>query len=113
MGESKVQVIKETNKKASSLLVPYIKQILEKNSLKISDLDFICADQGPGAFTSLRVTIATINGISFASKIPLIGIDGLDALNQETLSDVMLKKQGVPEILIVLLNAYNNEVYFC
>jgi len=111
-GKSKLETIKENNKKASSLLIPYIKQILEKNSLKISDINFICADQGPGAFTSLRVTISIINGISFSNKIPLIGIDGLDAMSQETLSDVMLKNQEIPEILISLLNAYNNEVYF-
>lgn len=105
--------IKEINKKASSLLIPYIKQILKENSLTLSALNFISADQGPGAFTSLRVTISTINGISFAQKIPLIGIDGLDALSLETLTDFLEKKpQEKPDVLISLLNAYNNDVYF-
>lgn len=108
-----VSQIKEINKKASSLLVPYIEQILKENSLTLSDLNFICTDQGPGAFTSLRVTISTINGISFAKKIPLIGIDGLDALSQETLLNFIEKNpKESPEILISLLNAYNNDVYF-
>jgi tRNA threonylcarbamoyladenosine biosynthesis protein TsaB len=105
--------IKETNQKASSLLIPYIEKILKENSLTISDLNFISADQGPGAFTSLRVTISTINGLGFAKKIPLIGIDGLDALAQETLHNFFQKNQKEnPEILISLLNAYNNDVYF-
>lgn len=105
--------IKEINKKASSLLIPYIEQILKENSLTISDLHFIATDQGPGAFTSLRVTISTINGISFAKKIPLIGLDGLDALSFEALTDFLEKKPHEnPEILIGLLNAYNDDVYF-
>jgi len=98
-GDFCLETIEETNKKASSLLIPLIKKILEKNSIAIHDLDFIATDQGPGAFTSLRVTISTVNGISFAQKIPLIGIDGLQALQKET--------NAVP-----LLNAYNNEVYY-
>ena len=83
-GNSCLTLISETNKKASSLMVPLIEEMLKQHSLTLCDINFICADQGPGAFTSLRVTIATINGISFAQHIPLIGIDGLDALAQET-----------------------------
>lgn len=112
-GSSIIHQIKEINQKASSLLIPIIEEALKKNSLKISDLNFICADQGPGAFTSLRVTISTINGISFAQKIPLIGIDGLDALAQETCAAFFEKNsKEIPTILISLLNAFNNEVYF-
>jgi tRNA threonylcarbamoyladenosine biosynthesis protein TsaB len=112
-GSSLIQQIKETNQKASSLLIPIIEETLKQNSIKFSDLNFICADQGPGAFTSLRVTISTINGLSFAQKIPLIGIDGLDAISQET-CDIFFEKSAkeAPTLLISLLNAYNNEVYF-
>jgi tRNA threonylcarbamoyladenosine biosynthesis protein TsaB len=91
--------IEEINKKASSLLIPLIKTLLEKHKIQLCNLDFISTDQGPGAFTSLRVTISTVNGISFAQHIPLIGIDGLKALAQET--------NATP-----LLNAFNNEVYY-
>ncbi len=114
IGKSKISYIHEDNIKASSLLIPYIKQMLEKTNLKISDLDFICIDQGPGAFTSLRVTISTVNGIAFANQIPLIGIDGLDALSIEATRNVMLKNKSLKiGVTIPLLNAYNNEVFFC
>ena len=108
-----LSLIREDNIKASSLLIPLITKILNENSLNISDIQFIAIDQGPGAFTSLRVAIATVNGISFANKIPLIGIDGLDALAQETLKNFLSNSnQTCPDILITLLNAYNNDVYF-
>ncbi|MCK4650651.1 tRNA (adenosine(37)-N6)-threonylcarbamoyltransferase complex dimerization subunit type 1 TsaB [Candidatus Babeliales bacterium] len=103
--------ITENNRLASSILIPLIKNLLNKNSIELSKIKFIGVDQGPGAFTSLRVIISTINGISFSSKIPLIGIDGLDALAQETITD-RKSNQNKSQILIPLLNAYNNEVYY-
>ncbi len=108
-----LELIKEDNIKASSLLIPFISQILKNNSKQISNLDFIAIDQGPGAFTSLRVTITTVNGLAFANKIPLIGIDGLDALSKEALEITTEKHTDFnPEILVTLLNAYNNDVFF-
>ena len=101
-----VCTIKEKNIKASSLLIPIIKNLFEKNSLKLSDLDFIATDQGPGAFTSLRVTISTVNGLSFANKIPLIGIDGLDAIYFEA------KDKTNNKNIVAILNAYNNDVFY-
>ena len=112
-GSNCLELIKEANIKSSSLLIPLISQILKNNSKQISDLDFIAIDQGPGAFTSLRVTITTVNGLAFASKIPLIGIDGLDALSEEALEITTEKHEDFnPEILVTLLNAYNNDVFF-
>ena len=81
-----LQTIKDKNLKASSLLIPYLEKILAKNRLNFFDIKFICTDQGPGAFTSLRVTVSTINGLAFANQIPAVGIDGLDALSLETIT---------------------------
>lgn len=100
-----VYTIKEKNIKASSLLIPIIKKLLKDNNLKLNDLDFITADQGPGAFTSLRVIISTINGLSFANKIPLIGIDGLEAIYNEA-------KEQSDNNIVAILNAYNNDVFY-
>ncbi len=108
-----LEKIKENNRKASSQLIPLLDQILKNNSLTLKDIQFICTDQGPGAFTSLRVAIATVNGLGFANKIPLIGIDGLDALSQETIKNFSQPSHcPFPQILVTLLNAYNNDVYF-
>lgn len=92
---------------ASSQFFTYVENFLNKHVIAFEDLDFIAVDQGPGAFTSLRVIITTLNGIAFSKKIPLVGVDGLDALAQEALVDNREKAYIVP-----LLNAYNNEVYY-
>lgn len=93
--------------KASSHLIPLIEALLHHHSYSLQDLSFIAIDKGPGAFTSLRVAIATVNGIAFAHHIPLVGVDSLDALTH----DVQETHQQHP-IIVPLLNAYNNDVYY-
>ena len=106
IGSDCIDTIKEDNLRASSLLIPKINDLLQKNSLELKDLDFITVDQGPGAFTSLRVVITIVNALSFAKKIPLIGVDGLDALYYQVVDKSDYKN------IVVILNAYNNDVYF-
>jgi len=111
-----IQKISENNLKASSCLLPSLSILLSKNSTTLKDINFIAVNQGPGAFTSLRVIIATINGIAFTTQIPLIGIDGLDALTLQAIKSLNLdnnqNKNQKPTMLISLLNAYANDVYY-
>lgn len=92
-------------KDTSKLLIPIIKDILLRNSISLQDLSAIGVNQGPGPFTTLRIVLTTVNGIAFATKIPLIGFNSLQALLQENLDP------HIP-ITIALLNACNNDVYY-
>jgi tRNA threonylcarbamoyladenosine biosynthesis protein TsaB len=97
--------------RASAQLLPLIDHLLSEQKCSLSDLDFIALDQGPGAFTSLRVVLTTMNGISFAKKVPLVGCDGLRALADQ-MEVQAIQATNKPELLVALLNAYNNEVYY-
>lgn len=103
--ETLVSVLTEHKAHASKLLIPMISSLLKDNHLETRDLAAIAVNQGPGPFTTLRVIISTANGLSFATGLPLIGVDGLktlvDAQTQETTSTT-----------IALLDAFNNDVYF-
>lgn len=90
--------------KASSELIPIIQTILAQNSLVLNDLAFICANLGPAPFTTLRTTIVTVNGLSYASKIPLVGVNGLLVFAQSVLPE--------EKNLIIILNAYSKSVYY-
>jgi len=79
--------------------------LLERNGLVVTDLPFIAVNQGPGPFTSLRTVLASVNGLSFATSIPLIGIDGLDAALDE------YADERYP-VNVLLLNAFNRDIYF-
>lgn len=100
------------NVAASSHLIPLCQDIFSTYNISLDDLQFIAIDHGPGAFTSLRVALATINGVAFARHIPLIGIDSLQAL----LHQISEKKTEQPQqkifVSVALLNAYNNDVYY-
>jgi tRNA threonylcarbamoyl adenosine modification protein YeaZ len=103
----------EKSIRASSQLIPLFDSLLKQNNYTLSDLSFLAIDQGPGAFTSLRVAISTANAIGFASRLPLIGIDGLDALAQQTIQHYASTFSNEnPSLLVILLNAYSNDVYY-
>ena len=85
------------------MLATIIDQLLKEFKLSYSDLSFIGVNQGPAPFTTLRVLISTLNGFAFAHNIPLVGIDGLKAF-YAAIEDNNFN--------IILLNAFNKDVYF-
>lgn len=106
-----IETISKNDIKASSHLIPLLDALLQKHNLKLKDLAFIAVDKGPGAFTSLRVTIATVNGLAAAANVPLIGISGLDALARQV-STLIPPNNDRLSMIVCLLNAYNNDVYY-
>lgn len=97
-------VVSIAKEQASAQLLKTIQEILSSHQLSLKNLDFIAVNQGPAPFTTLRTVIATVNGIQFATHIPLIGVDGLAALVHEH------SKPSLP--VIALLNAFNKAVYY-
>jgi len=90
---------------ASRDFIIHLSELLARNKLVVANLQFVAVNQGPGPFTTLRTVLASVNGLSFATNIPLIGVDGLDAgLDELASSD--------HPINIYLLNAFNRDVYF-
>jgi tRNA threonylcarbamoyladenosine biosynthesis protein TsaB len=92
-------------KEASKLLVPKLANLLDQQQIRLTNLHFIAVNQGPGPFTTLRVIIASMNGLGFASNIPLIGVDAFDAMQSEW-------QDNKYPTTITLFNAFAGEVYF-
>jgi tRNA threonylcarbamoyladenosine biosynthesis protein TsaB len=97
--------VAEDKLRASKNFVLLISGLLQEHCIKFSDLSFLAVNQGPGPFTTLRVVIASVNGLSYATKVPLVGVDALDALLIEHESNAYSHT-------IALLNAFNQDVYF-
>jgi tRNA threonylcarbamoyl adenosine modification protein YeaZ len=91
---------------ASKTLISTIDTLLQNNNCSLHDLDFIAVNVGPGPFTTLRVAIATINGLVYGTNIPLIEVDGFDILLQQE------QTSCTTPYLCILLNAFSNDVYF-
>jgi len=90
---------------ASKNLLKEIENLLNTNHIKTNDLSFIAVNKGPGPFTTLRVVITTANAINFARATPLIEVNGLEAF-QEEMGDAKFP------VTVILLNAFNNDVYY-
>jgi tRNA threonylcarbamoyladenosine biosynthesis protein TsaB len=54
--------------------------LLDRAGVSLREIDRFAVATGPGSFTGLRVGIATMQGLAFAEKKPLIGVSGFDAL---------------------------------
>lgn len=90
--------------KASKELIERLNTLLESQKITLSNLSFIAANCGPGPFTTLRVVITTVNGLAYASTIPLIGINALEAAAREWHDDAY-------PVTAILFNAFGNDVY--
>ncbi len=61
-------------------LLPAIHDVLERFDIARSRLTAVVVGTGPGAFTGLRVGIATAKGLVHALGIPIVGISTADAI---------------------------------
>jgi tRNA threonylcarbamoyladenosine biosynthesis protein TsaB len=54
--------------------------LLEQTGWGLEDIDLWAVSTGPGSFTGLRIGIATVKGLAFATQKPVMGISTLEAL---------------------------------
>ena len=57
-----------------------IMRLLQRHGLTPYDVDAFAVAIGPGSFTGLRIGIAAIQGLAFASSRPVVGVSALEAL---------------------------------
>ncbi len=87
----------------SEVLLSYIEKLLKKLRLKLKHLDGFSVSIGPGSFTGLRIGLATVKGLGFASGKPVASIPTLDAL--------AFLSRGCRYPLVPLLDAKKKQVY--
>lgn len=67
-------------RRQNSWLLPEIERLLENIGMTIGDIDLFGCASGPGSFTGLRTGIATVQGLSFSTNRPFIGVSSLAML---------------------------------
>lgn len=63
----------------SQFLLPEIDKGLKQTKLAIADLSFVGVGIGPGSYTGIRVGATVAKTLTFASRLPLVGVCSLDA----------------------------------
>jgi tRNA threonylcarbamoyl adenosine modification protein YeaZ len=64
----------------SQELLPAVARLIERAGLALPDLAGVIVGTGPGAFTGLRVGIATAKTLAHELRVPIVGVASSDAL---------------------------------
>tara|TARA_B100001769_G_scaffold260948_1_gene241973 strand:+ start:14 stop:382 length:369 start_codon:yes stop_codon:yes gene_type:complete len=67
-------------------------KFLRKKKLKISDIERIFINLGPGKFTSLRISLSVAKAISLSNSAVLIGFKSKDLINKNYKNLIKLGK---------------------
>ena len=76
--------------------------LLEEAHVDLREVDVYAVATGPGSFTGLRIGIATMQGLAFASGKPLVGVSAFDALARMT---------GAAPAVATWVDAWRGEVF--
>ncbi len=83
-----------------------IQTLLEEAKAQLSDLRACIGGLGPGSFTGLRVGLATLKGLCYARKIPLIG-----ASSQRALALAAAVESEQDGLVCAILDARHGQLY--
>jgi len=88
----------------AELLLPWVQSLLAESRTSLAELDAIAFSRGPGSFTSLRLGIGVVQGLAWASGLPVVPVSSLAATAQAAAAD------GVTTALVAL-DARMDEVF--
>lgn len=63
-----------------SELMPAVDRALANAQLSRKDINLVAVNNGPGSYTGLRIGMSAAAGIAHALKIPIVGVNALDAM---------------------------------
>jgi tRNA threonylcarbamoyl adenosine modification protein YeaZ len=95
--------------KISDYLLVLIDKLLQRNKINFKDLKGIITVSGPGPFTSVRIGAAVANALSFALKIPIIGIEMKKQQKEEQIIKTGLQKFKKAKIISYIKPVYGGK----
>lgn len=102
----------EVGASQSNYLIPKIDELLMRDNLTIKDINLIVYNQGPGAFTGLRIGLSVILGISLGLNIPYAVLNSFEIIFQAIEANLsnLIKYHSYSKLLIAL-DAKLNQLY--
>jgi tRNA threonylcarbamoyl adenosine modification protein YeaZ len=72
--------VSKTNRGSTGILLNQINELFDKTMASRKDLSALYLDVGPGYYTGLRIGLSVSQGLGAVLGIPIIPVNGLDAL---------------------------------
>lgn len=93
----------------SETLLPLVDAVLSESETDWDALTAVAVSVGPGAFTSLRIGVATVKGLCFGDERPVLAVPTLEALAWSACDSI--PGDSLNCALIPVLDARRGEVY--
>lgn len=93
---------------ACEKIIPIIDNLLILANTNINQINLIVWNQGPGSFTSIRISSAIIQGLALAHNLKVMGINACEFL----LAQINIKNINEGENILCAINARANEIYW-
>src|SRR5690242_1080658 len=87
-------------------LVPMIAHVMTASGVGFGALELIAVTLGPGAFTGVRIGIATAQGLALATSVPALGLGSFEAV-AAAVPDALLAGRA----LLVAIESRREEVF--
>jgi len=84
--------------------------LLERHGRRLADVDLFAVAAGPGAFTGLRIGIATVQGLALAERRRVVAISALEALAWAVCPP--LAREPIADLVVITcMDAQRGEIY--
>lgn len=87
----------------SEQLIPHLDAMMKEAGVSKEDITAIAVSIGPGSFTGLRIGLATAKMAAYIWKVPIVGVDTLEALARNM--------EGAESFILPLEDAQRGNVY--
>lgn len=87
----------------SEQLIPHLDEMMKEAGVEKKQITGIAVSIGPGSFTGLRIGLATAKMASYIWKVPVVGVDTLEAL--------AWNMAGAQAFILPLMDAQRGNVY--
>lgn len=98
------------SRKHLELIIPIIKEALDRAHIGFDHLDAIAVTLGPGLIGALMIGVATAKTLSFSTNLPLIGVNHLEG----HIAANFLEHPGIkPPFVALIVSGGHTSLYHC
>lgn len=100
--------LREIERGHAEALMPMVLEVLEQAQVTFQDIDCVAVTLGPGAFTGVRVGVATARGLGVALDKPVYGYSSLHVMAAQAVAEACVSEF---EQIVVTTDARRGELY--